>query len=690
LKLSFCIHCHQPVGNFDHVMLNAWNSCYRPLIEALERHPAVPVGIHLSGCLVEWLGENQPDFLDLVGELCSRGTLELFSSGYCEPVLPVWQRADVIRQIREFGKLMEGISGRKPAGLWLTERVWEPSLASMIAEAGIEYTVVDDYHLIAGGVSPDDLFRPWITEDAGRSLILLPSSRRLRYMIPFSPVDRIRDELRGWHDAGRELAFYGDDGEKFGVWPGTSQLCFEKGWLDSFLEFLEDSDWLEVLLPSDAVTSTRPSGPVYIPTVSYREMGEWTLSSGEQVILGNLTGSLREAGLLEAAEHFLKGGTWRNFLSRYTESNELHKRVLSAQDAVYRSGSNKALLHFWRSQCNCGYWHGVFGGLYLPHLREALWCELHQAEREAHSILGDLPIIREGDLDADGLTEILVLGGEKSILVRPEMGLTVSELSLVPAEGTPVPLGHVLSRSPEAYHTLPGIPGSENGTGSIHDPLPTPEAELAGSLRYDSWRRISFSDIVLPQGVTREDWLEAGSRIIHFQRNAVCSWERHENGDIIAFEAVLENGDCRIEKLLEVSLTEPLLRVRSDYSFDRPGHHRAGMEFCFNLLTGSEPDRCILLDDKPSVPAGCTGASSEPVRRILVQDLWRDAAVEIIPDQPADVWYSPLYSLSRSEKGFEKIYQGTALYISAHGASGEDVSIGLNVRLGRAASSVWR
>ncbi len=683
MKLSLCIHCHQPAGNFDHVIANAWKKCYRPLIETLEKHPSVPVGIHLSGCLTEWLGENQPEFLDLLGELCSKGSLELLSSGYFEPVLPVWKRDDVLRQIREFGILMEGISGRKPSGLWLTERVWEPSLASLIAEAGIEYAVVDDCHLLAGGVSPDDLFRPWITEDSGRSLILLPSSRQLRYMIPFASVDRIRDKLSAWHDAGRELAFYGDDGEKFGVWPGTAELCFERGWLHGFLEMLEDSDWLEVLLPSDAVTATGHSGPVYVPAASYREMGEWTLPAREQVMLGNLTGSLRDAGLLEAAEPFLRGGMWRNFLSRYPESNELHKRVLLASEFVYRSGSDKALRHFWRSQCNCGYWHGVFGGLYLPHLREALWCELHRAEREAHSILGDLPFLHEGDIDADGRPEILVLGGEKSILVRPEMGLTVSELSFVPAEGTPVPLGHVLSRSPEAYHTMPGVSTSGTSTGSIHDQTAKPDGELTGSLRYDSWRRFSFSDIVLPPGVTMEDWQDAGSRIIHFQRNAVRSWEWRRKEDLLTIEALLESGGCSIEKVLEISIPEPLIDVRSEYSFRGSGSFRAGLELCLNLLTGSEPDRRILLDDNPPVPAGSTGSSFEPVRRILVQDLWRDIEVEITPDRPVDVWYSPLVSVSRSEKGYEKVYQGTALYISIHGDCRNSAAIGLNVRLGR-------
>jgi len=35
----------------------------------------------------------------------------------------------------------------------------------------------------------------------------------------------------------------------------------------------------------------------------------------------------------------------------------------------------------YRGQCNCPYWHGVFGGMYLPHLRSALYRELIKADK---------------------------------------------------------------------------------------------------------------------------------------------------------------------------------------------------------------------------------------------------------------------------------------------------------------------
>ena len=39
--------------------------------------------------------------------------------------------------------------------MWVPERVWEAQFASAIAEAGIEFTVLDDFHFQAVGAGRD-------------------------------------------------------------------------------------------------------------------------------------------------------------------------------------------------------------------------------------------------------------------------------------------------------------------------------------------------------------------------------------------------------------------------------------------------------------------------------------------------------------------------------------------------------
>jgi len=96
---------------------------------------------------------------------------------------------------------------------------------------------------------------------------------------------------------------------------------------------------------------------------------------------------------------FLRGGIWRNFFSKYCESNLLHKKMQPcfgegppsgskppARTSRFLAARDQAKTLVLRGQCNDAYWHGIFGGLYSPHLRTALWRSLVQAEAIADSL----------------------------------------------------------------------------------------------------------------------------------------------------------------------------------------------------------------------------------------------------------------------------------------------------------------
>ena len=77
----------------------------------------------------------------------------------------------------------------------------------------------------------------------------------------------------------------------------------------------------------------------------------------------------------------------------------------------------------WAGQCNCAYWHGVFGGLYLPHLRQSLYRELLQAELQADKVLqGDKINITQNDFDKDGRPEILIEAPAQNLYLAPHNG----------------------------------------------------------------------------------------------------------------------------------------------------------------------------------------------------------------------------------------------------------------------------
>src|SRR5216117_3789964 len=93
--------------------------------------------------------------------------------------------------------------------MWLAERVWEPHLPRVLAQAGVEYVLLDDSHFAQAGLDPDALGGYYLTEDQGVRLRVFPISQRLRYLIPFAEVEEPRVSERparhgpGGHDGRR-------------------------------------------------------------------------------------------------------------------------------------------------------------------------------------------------------------------------------------------------------------------------------------------------------------------------------------------------------------------------------------------------------------------------------------------------------------------------------------------------------
>ena len=105
-----------------------------------------------------------------------------------------------------------------------------------------------------------------------------------------------------------------------------------------------------------------------------------------------------------------------------------------------------------RAQCNDAFWHGIFGGLYSPHLRTAVWRPLVEAEAIADRWNSGSGIMRQAatfDFDADGRDEIYFTSDNYAALVAPDDGGTISALDFRPSGAT---LINSLKRRPEAYH----------------------------------------------------------------------------------------------------------------------------------------------------------------------------------------------------------------------------------------------
>ena len=374
------------MGNFDHVFEQHVQDVYRPFLERLREREFLPIALHMSGPLLEWLEAHDGAYLDQIGRLAADGRVELLSSGFYEPVLAALPRQDRLEQLAWMREAIQRRFGVEPTGLWLTERVWEPDLAADLATAGVRFALVDDRHFLVSGFERDALHAPFWTESDGKRLALFPIDERLRYLVPFQPPAATAAYLRDLHAAGRRLAVLVDDGEKFGGWPGTKQWVYERGWLTQFLDtmgalFATGEVRLSTL--ATALGAVPSGGIAYLSTASYREMEAWSLPPRAAARLANVERDFGEERVAGPDGAIIRGAHWKNFFVKYPESNRMHKKA-QALSALCRARGNPAGARraIGRAECNDAYWHGVFGGLYLPHLRDAIWRNLAAAEGE--------------------------------------------------------------------------------------------------------------------------------------------------------------------------------------------------------------------------------------------------------------------------------------------------------------------
>jgi alpha-amylase len=693
-QLLLIIHGHQPIGNFESVFESAYLKSYLPFVQTLEKHPSIRLGLHLSGPLLEWLEARHPEYFQFLRDLVKKGQVEMIGSGFYEPILISIPSEDRLEQIRRMADFLEKRFGQRPQGAWLTERVWEPQLPATLSSAGVEYTLLDDIHFLGAGFELSDLHGYYLAEEMNQVVKVIPGLKRLRYLVPFANVSESLDFLRRAaleHPDG--FAAMGDDCEKFGVWPETYDHCYVHGWLDKwFTAIAASSAWLETALPGDAVSRRKPLGRADLPTASYTELTEWALPTPARK---------RFHALLEEFKNrpdvlvFLRGSFWRTFLSKYSEANLLHKKMLNVSAKIRRANTavrrglplrravEEASTHLLRSQCNDAYWHGIFGGLYAPHLRAALWRELVIAEKLADAADHGVPAYAEVhtiDFDADGREEVYHVSESYAALTKPHDGGTIVALDFRVSDVT---LINSIMRRPEAYHDRlrkasaqgqsqsekPGERPSEP-VASIHEQTRTKEEGLDRYLHYDRWPRHCFRLLLFPAWKTLEDYSEA-----HLEESATFAAGEY---------TVAAGTPDRLELLFQAPLAiqppgkkadERLLHASKTFLFSRTGkgfeiachlalsNHtgeplrlQAGLEMVLNLLAPEEPDRFITWNSTRH-PLRWTGSAPGPDLRLV--DEWQNVAITLSAAGAREIWVAPIETVTESEEGFERVYQGS-------------------------------
>jgi hypothetical protein len=679
IAIDFCLvlHNHQPVGNFDGVFEQAYQDSYRPFLDVFEPYADLRISLHISGPLLEWLEKHHPDYIERLARLVAAGRLEIIGGAFYEPILTMIPSRDRIGQITRYRNHLEQLLGGSVQGMWIPERVWEACLTSDLVEAGVKYVVLDDFHFKNAGLTDSQLTSYFLTEDDGRVLAVFPGSERLRYLIPFGAVEETLAYARQIAERHPQAVIvFGDDGEKFGTWPQTKKHVYEDGWLRRFFDALTaERSWLRVVTLKEAYGRVPPAGKIYLPDSSYREMTEWALPVERQLEYEDLVHECQHDPRWPRLRFFIRGGFWRNFKVKYPEANEMYARMMyvSRRLEVARQAGvapylfDAAQRALFRGQCNCSYWHGAFGGIYLPHLRHAVYQELITAENLIDRALGkSAPFVEAAadDFDFDLRNEIRLANDRLVCWFSPSRGGQMYELDV---RSIGLNLLATLARRPEAYHrkVLAGATQASTEVASIHDRVVFKQAGLEKRIEYDNRPRKSLQDHFLAPDLTCDGFQRGLGELGDFLDAGYEARIRRDPDRIqvqLARTGLVEGRTVRITKGVTVHGGSSLLRVGYLLENLPPDvNWQFAIEWNFAGLPAGASDRYF--HDGSGRQLGHLGTRLDLQDRtdLALTDEWLGIDVRLSVNQPTRFWTFPIETVSQSEAGFELVHQSVVV-----------------------------
>ena len=642
LYFPFVVHFHQPIGQLERILERVYCQSYELWLRNFERHPKIKFTVHFSGCLLEWIVEKHPEYIERLKKLASLGQLDFIGGGFYEPILPLIPNEDGLAQIRLLSSYLKKTFGQEPNGFWLAERVWEPSLPKLLAEAGLKYVLIDDCHFERAGYREEERFHAYYTEEQGFRIAVFPINERLRYLMPWEPQENSIAYLK-WAKKPREerIVVYITDAEKYGEWTDPAAV---EPWLDRFLSMVEQTPWIVSVHLSEYLKTHSPIGLVYLPSASYDKMMDW--SSG----------------------HF------RNFLTRYPESNNMHKKmryvrekIKEAKKVTKRSKvSTRLLKEAWtelhKGQCNDAYWHGLFGGIYLPNLRQAVYQHLIRAEMAVEQALergvgGEKKVkVVERDLDYDGRPELILEGRRLNVYIKPDEGGNIFELDY---KGN---IAHnfagTLTRRREAYHE-----------------------SWAQKPPADWYRRTILRDHLLRPGLTLWQFLnvepifDQGDFTVEKFEHQVLESKKGVEVKLYRLGNDWSKGyGCPL--MVTKTITVPRDSAIIDVAYEV---ENVGGEF-LNILFAPESTVIppvvfeYIPDQKELSGYPCTIVGKDTVETNLmdertkenaeeccIMDKFHDVAIKVAWSKPTELWFGPLKARAQTEKEPMPMYQGTTI-----------------------------
>lgn len=676
-------HNHQPVGNFDFVFESTYQKAYKPFLDMLEKYKDIKFNFHYTGSLLSWIEKNHPEHIEKLKNLAKEKRIEIQSGGFYEPIMPSIPDKDKDIQIKKLNDYIKDKFKVKANGAWIAERVWEPTLVKNLAKNGIEYIMIDDSQFLTTGVDTKNIYGYFITDNENYKLNIFPISQELRYLIPFREAEKSIEYLKSIAtEEGDRVVVLHDDGEKYGDWPGTQKWVYEDKWLENFFEALsKEKDIIKTTTYSEYIKKYPPISKIYIPNGSYEEMLTWVLPAKVQDEFHSKLEELKKSNENEIITRFMRGGFWRNYFSKYSESNRMNKRMIYASNIFDRfkfkrnkdkikEDKESALDYLLQGQCNCPYWHGTFGGLYLNNLRHATYFNLIKSTSISEkNIYGENYFIKKNiDFDMDGRDEIII-SSEKETLIFHTLSGSLIEWDL--KKENPINLIDTLKRREEAYH-ISAMRNANNdnqneGHVSIHEIAKKVDEKIAKYLVFDKNEKVFGVDHFLNKIPSAEEF-----QLLQYEENAnffESFYKIIEDKIDKDFAKVIFKRKGKINGK-EINLIKKyIVNSKGGFLLEATFENKSGEEIEFvyalenniTLLAGGEKDRYYTGEDKRiSENLSETGEWTGKIFA-MTDEAYIKIKILIEAEEETTFLYMPNYTISDAVDKLEMNYQNSTI-----------------------------
>ena len=203
---------------------------------------------------------------------------------------------------------------------------------------------------------------------------------------------------------------------------------------------------------------------------------------------------------------------------------------------------------------------------------------------------------------------------------------------------------------------------------SIHDIVMVKEEGLAARLFYDDHERRSGLVRFLPPDTTPEAFATVAETELGDMRDGEFALDHLAPGQAsLSRNGVVDGKPITVSKSIRLLgsrlAPELVIDLELHYGGSEAIDTRLGLELSVHLLGGGgNPSAWYDVAGARSAHDGSGEASG--VATIGYGNDWVGVAVEAIPQPPADAWWSPIETVSNSESGFERVYQGSSLLLS--------------------------